>query len=87
MILMQHICAYKLTTTYKMTLMYFLVNIHINFQSTLDKVNGVQVLKFPLILYIYEVIVKKICINYKIYLRTLNFFTICVNHNEQHNGG
>jgi hypothetical protein len=27
--------AYKLATTYKMTLMYFLVNIHINNQSTL----------------------------------------------------
>jgi hypothetical protein len=38
---MQHIHAYKLATTYKMTLMYFLVNIHINNQSTLYKVNGV----------------------------------------------
>jgi hypothetical protein len=46
--------------------------------------NYVEILK---LLQIFEVLVKKICINYKIYLRTLNFFTICVNHNEQHNGG
>jgi hypothetical protein len=38
---MRHIRAYKLAATYKMTLMYFLVNIHINNQSTLYKVNGV----------------------------------------------
>jgi hypothetical protein len=38
---MRHICAYKLAATNKMTLMYFLVNIHINNQSTLYKVNGV----------------------------------------------
>jgi hypothetical protein len=38
---MQHICAYKLAATYKMTFMYFLVRIHINNQSTLYKVNGV----------------------------------------------
>jgi hypothetical protein len=38
---MRHICAYKLGATYKMTTMYFLVNIHINNQSTLYKVNGV----------------------------------------------
>jgi hypothetical protein len=38
---MQHIHAYKLAATHKMTLMYFLVNIHINNQSTLYKVNGV----------------------------------------------
>jgi hypothetical protein len=42
-IIMQHICAYKLAPTYKMTLMYFLVNIHINNQFTLYKVNGVVV--------------------------------------------
>ena len=40
---MLHIRAYKLAATYKMTLMYlyFLVNIHINNQFTLNKVNGV----------------------------------------------
>jgi hypothetical protein len=38
---MQHIHAYKLVATYEMTPMYFLVNIHINNQSTLYKVNGV----------------------------------------------
>jgi hypothetical protein len=38
---MRHIRTYKLVATYKMTLMYFLVNIHINNQSTLYKVNGV----------------------------------------------
>ena len=32
-------CASKLTTTYKMTLMYLLVIIHINNQSILNKVN------------------------------------------------
>jgi hypothetical protein len=30
--------------TYKMTLMYFLVNIHFNNQSTLYKVNGLVVI-------------------------------------------
>jgi hypothetical protein len=40
-ILMWHICVYKLATTYTMTLMYLLVNIHIKNQSTLCKVNGV----------------------------------------------
>jgi hypothetical protein len=40
---MRHICAYKLVATYKMTLIYFLVNIHINNQSTLYKVNGVPI--------------------------------------------
>jgi hypothetical protein len=40
-ILMQYICAYKLAATFKMTLMYFLVNIHINNQSTLCKVNNI----------------------------------------------
>jgi hypothetical protein len=38
---MQHLRAYKLAATDKMTLMYFLVNIHINNQPTLYKVNGV----------------------------------------------
>jgi hypothetical protein len=33
-----HLCTYKLAATYKMILMYFLVNIHINNQSTLYKV-------------------------------------------------
>jgi hypothetical protein len=34
-------CALKLATTYKMALMYFLVNTHIGNQSTLHKVNSV----------------------------------------------
>jgi hypothetical protein len=34
----------KLVTTYKMTLMYFLVKIHINNQSTLYKMNGIVLL-------------------------------------------
>jgi hypothetical protein len=38
---MRHLRAYKLATTYKRTLMYFLVNIHINNPPTLYKVNGV----------------------------------------------
>jgi hypothetical protein len=38
---MWHLGAYKLIATYKMTLMYFLVNIHINNQPTLYKVNGI----------------------------------------------
>jgi hypothetical protein len=38
---MRHICAYKLVATYKMALMYFLVIIHVNNQSTLHEVNGV----------------------------------------------
>jgi hypothetical protein len=39
------------------------------------------------LLQIFEVIVKKNPINYKIYSKTLNFLFVCVNHNEQHNGG
>jgi hypothetical protein len=35
--------AYKLATTYKMTLKYFLVKIHIKNQPTLYKVNNVVV--------------------------------------------
>jgi hypothetical protein len=42
---MRHLRAYKLATTYKMILMYLLVNIHINNQPILYKVNGVQVSK------------------------------------------
>jgi hypothetical protein len=38
---MQHIRAYKLAATYEMIPMYFVVNIDINNQSTLYKVNGV----------------------------------------------
>jgi hypothetical protein len=38
---MRHLRAYKLAATYKMILRYFLVNIHINNQPTLYKVNGV----------------------------------------------
>jgi hypothetical protein len=37
---MWHISACKLAATYKMTLIYFLVNIHINNQSTLYKVKA-----------------------------------------------
>jgi hypothetical protein len=42
---MRHLRAYKPAATYKMTLMYFLVNIHINNQPTLYKVNGVVYIK------------------------------------------
>jgi hypothetical protein len=42
---MRHLRAYKLATTYKMTLMYFSVNIHINNQPTQYKMNGVLVVK------------------------------------------
>jgi hypothetical protein len=35
----------------------------------------------------FEVIVKKIHINYKLYSQTSIFFIVCVNHNEQHNDG
>jgi hypothetical protein len=45
--------------------------------------NFVEILK---LIQIFEVLVKKIPINYKIYSKTLNFFIVCVNHNEQHNG-
>jgi hypothetical protein len=38
---MLHIHASELAATYKMTIMYFLVTIHINNQSTLYKVNGI----------------------------------------------
>jgi hypothetical protein len=38
---MRQLRAYKLGATYKMILRYFLVNIHINNQPTLYKVNGV----------------------------------------------
>jgi hypothetical protein len=38
---MWHVRAYKLAATYKMTFMYFLVNVHINNQSILYKVNGI----------------------------------------------
>jgi hypothetical protein len=47
-ILMRHICAYKLGATCKMMFMHFLVNIHINNQSILYKVNGVSRLMPPL---------------------------------------
>jgi hypothetical protein len=43
---MRHIHAYKLAATYKVKLMYFLVNIHINKQSTLYEVNSVIVTVF-----------------------------------------
>jgi hypothetical protein len=36
-------CAYKLAATYKMTLMYFIVNIRFNKRPTLYKVNNVVV--------------------------------------------
>jgi hypothetical protein len=38
---MRHLQTYKLAATYKMTLRYFLVNIHINNQPILYKVNGI----------------------------------------------
>ena len=38
---MRHVHVYKLAAIHKVTLMYFLVNIHINNQSTRYKVNGV----------------------------------------------
>jgi hypothetical protein len=41
-ILIQHIRAYTQAATYKLTLTYFLVNIHINNQSILDKVNSIM---------------------------------------------
>jgi hypothetical protein len=41
-ILKWHKCASKLVITYKMTLRYLLLNIHINNQSTLYKMNGVS---------------------------------------------
>jgi hypothetical protein len=46
--------------------------------------NFVKILK---LLWVFEVIVKKIHINYKIYSQTSNFFIVCVNHNTQHNDG
>jgi hypothetical protein len=46
--------------------------------------NFVEILK---LLWIFEVLAKKICINYKIYSKFLNCFIVCVNHNEQQNGG
>jgi hypothetical protein len=42
---------YKLAVTYKMTLMYFLVSLHINNQSTLYKVNSVPVQSLKFIIY------------------------------------
>jgi hypothetical protein len=47
---MWHILAYKLATNYKLTLMYFLVNIHINNQSTLYKVNSVALQEYNIFL-------------------------------------
>jgi hypothetical protein len=46
--------------------------------------NFVEILMF---LQIFELFLKKIHVNYKMYSKTLNFFIVCVNHNEQHNGG
>jgi hypothetical protein len=46
--------------------------------------NFVEILK---LLQIFDVLVKKIRVNYKIYSKTLNFFIVCVNHNEQYNVG
>jgi hypothetical protein len=45
---MRHLRAYKLVATYKMKLKYFLVNIHINTQFTLYKVNGVVLTKLKI---------------------------------------
>jgi hypothetical protein len=38
------------------------------------------------LLLIFEMLVKKIRINYKIYSKTLDFLIVCINHNEQYNG-
>jgi hypothetical protein len=46
--------------------------------------NLVEILK---LLQIFEVIVKKIHINYKIYQKTSSFFIVCINHNKEHYGG
>jgi hypothetical protein len=46
--------------------------------------NFVEILK---LLQIFEVLVKKICINYKMYSKTLIIIFVCVNHTKQHNGG
>jgi hypothetical protein len=46
--------------------------------------NFVKILKS---LWIYEVIVKKIHINYKIYSQTSILLIVCVNHNRQHIDG
>jgi hypothetical protein len=46
--------------------------------------NFVEILK---LLQNFEVFVRKICINYKIYSKNLNFFIACVNHDEKYNGG
>jgi hypothetical protein len=46
--------------------------------------NFVKILK---LLRVFEVIVKKIHINYKIYIQSLIFFIVCINHNKQHNDG
>jgi hypothetical protein len=51
--------------------------------------NFVEILKFLRIfeVQIFEVRIKEIRIDHNIYSKTLNFFIVCVNHNEQHNGG
>jgi hypothetical protein len=46
--------------------------------------NFVKILK---LFWIFEVIVKKIHINYKMYSQASIFFTTYVDYNEQHNGG
>jgi hypothetical protein len=46
--------------------------------------NFVKILK---LVWIYEVLVEKIHINYKIYSQTSIFFIVCVNYNKQHNDG
>jgi hypothetical protein len=35
----------------------------------------------------FEVIVKKIHINHKLYSQNSNLFIVCINHNRQHNDG
>jgi hypothetical protein len=46
--------------------------------------NFVKILK---LLWIFEVIVTKIHINYKVYSQTSILFIVYVNHNRQHNDG
>jgi hypothetical protein len=46
---MRHIHTYKLATTYKMILMYFIINIYINNQSTLYKVNVVLGIQYVIL--------------------------------------
>jgi hypothetical protein len=46
--------------------------------------NFVKILK---LLWIFEVIVKKIHINFKMYSQTIKKIIVCIDHNGQHNDG